>query len=158
MDLRLKSAAFENGGPIPRLHTCDGRNLSPPLFWSGIPDATKSLSLMVDDPDAPRRVFLHWLVFDLPPATVSLPEGVKPRVEMEGGGFQGRNDFGDVGYGGPCPPTGTHSYVFALYALSEKLGLSERATREDFLQAVSGKTLAQARLVGRYSRARGTIV
>jgi Raf kinase inhibitor-like YbhB/YbcL family protein len=158
MELRLKSAAFSNGGPIPRLHTCDGRNLSPPLFWSGVPDGTKSLCLMVDDPDAPRRIFLHWLVTDLPPSLLQLSEGIKPRVEMEGGGFQGRNDFGDIGYGGPCPPAGTHNYAFTLYALSEPLGLSERATRDDFLKAIGGKTLGQARLVGRYSRSRGTIV
>jgi Raf kinase inhibitor-like YbhB/YbcL family protein len=158
MELRLKSQAFENGALIPRIHTCDGRNLSPQLFWSGVPVDTKSLSLMVDDPDAPRRIFLHWLVTDLPPTLLQLPEGIKPRFEMDGGGFQGRNDFGDIGYGGPCPPTGTHNYVFTLYALSESLALSERATRDDFLKAIGGRTIAQARLVGRYSRSRATRV
>ena len=158
MELRLKSAAFENGALIPRIHTCDGRNLSPPLFWSGVPPDTKSFALLMDDPDAPRRIFVHWIVTDLPPTLLQLPEGIKPRLEMDGGGFQGRNDFGDIGYGGPCPPTGTHNYVFTLYAMSDKLALSERATREDFLRAVGGRTIAQARLVGRYSRSRATRV
>lgn len=154
MELRLKSAAFENGALIPRLHTCDGRNLSPALFWSGVPERTESLAIVVDDPDAPGRTFLHWLVLDLPAATTSLPEGVPPRPAIEGGGIQARNDFGEVGWGGPCPPSGTHSYVFTLYALSTgKLELPARATRDDFLRVVAGRTLAQSRLVGLYARA-----
>ena len=158
MELRLKSPAFENGALIPRVHTCDGRNASPPLFWTGVPEGTKSFALLMDDPDAPRRVFTHWIVGDIPPTATGLPEGVKPRYEIEGGGTQGRNDFGDVGYGGPCPPSGTHNYVFTLYALSGKLELSDRARRDDFLAAVAGKTIAQARLVGRYDRSRATRV
>jgi len=153
MELRLKSAAFENGGTIPRLYTCEGKNLSPPLFWSGAPQGTQTFALLVDDPDAPGKSFLHWLVFDLPAAAAALPEGVPPHPVIEGGGAQGRNDFGDLGYGGPCPPSGTHSYVFTLYAVAGKLDLAPRATREEFSKSLQGRTLGQARLVGRYARA-----
>ena len=152
----LKSAAFENGGFIPRLHTCDGKDMSPPLFWTGIPQKTASLALIVEDPDAPRKTWVHWVLFDLPPETAGLPEGVRARPVLEGGGVHGVNDFGNVGYGGPCPPSGTHSYVFTLYALDSKLGLPPRATREEVGAGMQGHILSQSRLVGRYSRSRQT--
>lgn len=153
MELRLKSTAFENGGLIPRQHTCDGKDLSPALFWSGVPPGAKTLALLVDDPDAPGRTFLHWLIFNLPATATGLPEGVPPRTAVEKDGTQGLNDFGNLGYGGPCPPSGTHSYVFTLYAVDATLELGPRATREDFSHAIAGHALGQARLVGRYTRA-----
>lgn len=156
MQMRLKSAAFGDGSMIPRVHTCDGRNVSPPLFWSGVPAEAKSLAILVDDPDAPGRTFMHWMVFDLPPTLTSLPEAIRPRREIEGGGTQGKNDFGNLGWGGPCPPSGTHGYVFTLYALSETLNLPERADREAFLRAIDGRVLSEAKLVGHYARSRGT--
>lgn len=148
----LKSAAFEDGGMIPRQHTCDGKDISPALFWSGTPDKTASLALMMDDPDAPRKTWVHWVVFDLPSTMTSLPEGVPPRATLEPAGTQGINDFGNIGYGGPCPPSGTHNYVFTLYALDCKLGLKFRSTKDEVVSAMQGHILSQARLIGRYSR------
>jgi Raf kinase inhibitor-like YbhB/YbcL family protein len=153
----LKSSAFESGSFIPRLHTCDGKDLSPELFWSGVPAKTGSLALIVDDPDAPRKAWVHWVLFDLPATTTGLPEGIRSDKSLEGGGVQGINDFGNLGYGGPCPPSGTHSYVFTLYALFQKLGLPSGSTRSDVATAMEGHILAQARLVGRYSRSRSTV-
>lgn len=153
----LKSTAFENGGFIPRLHTCDGKDLSPALFWSGVPSKTASLALVVDDPDAPRHPWVHWVLFDLPATATGLPEGVPPNPMVEGGGIHGTNDFGNLGWGGPCPPSGTHSYVFTLYALFQKVGLTSRATRAEVAVAMQGHILAQARLIGRYSRSRPTL-
>jgi Raf kinase inhibitor-like YbhB/YbcL family protein len=153
----LKSSAFENGGFIPRIHTCDSKDVSPALFWSGIPPMTAALSLIVDDPDAPKKNWVHWVLFDLPPGVTGLPEGVQPNPVIEMGGVHGVNDFGNLGYGGPCPPSGTHNYVFTLYALDRKLDLPSRSTRAAVLAAMQGHMLAQARLIGRYSRSRSTL-
>jgi Raf kinase inhibitor-like YbhB/YbcL family protein len=153
----LKSAAFENGSLIPRLHACDGKDVSPALFWSGVPDKTSSLALIVEDPDAPRKAWVHWVLFDLPATLTDLPEGVPAIPVLERGGVHGVNDFGNLGYGGPCPPSGTHSYVFTLYALYQKLDLKPRSTRGDVVGAMQGHILAQARLIGRYSRSRATL-
>jgi Raf kinase inhibitor-like YbhB/YbcL family protein len=153
----LKSAAFENGAFIPRLHTCDGRDVSPALFWSGVPEKAASLALLVEDPDAPRKAWVHWVLYDLPVTTVELSEGVPASPVVPGGGSQGVNDFGNLGYGGPCPPSGTHSYVFTLYALFQKLGLKGRPTRNDVFAAMQGHILGQARLIGRYGRGRPTL-
>jgi Raf kinase inhibitor-like YbhB/YbcL family protein len=152
--LVLKSGAFENGASIPRLHTCDGKDVSPQLFWTHPPEKTVSFVLLVEDPDAPRKTWAHWVVYDLPPAATGLPEAVPPRAAIEGGGVQGINDFGNLGYGGPCPPSGTHSYVFTLSALDKKLELPARCTRNEVVAAMQGHTLSQARLIGRYSRNR----
>lgn len=150
--LTLKSSAFQDGGLIPRLHTCDGRDVSPALFWTGAPEGVKTFALIVDDPDAPRKTFVHWVVFDLPSGAAALPEGVPPGPAIEGGGSQGFNDFGKLGYGGPCPPSGTHNYVFTLYAASARLDLTGRVTKEEVLHAIQKRVLAQVRLTGRYSR------
>jgi Raf kinase inhibitor-like YbhB/YbcL family protein len=153
----LKSAVFENGSFIPRLHTCDGKDVSPALFWSGVPDKASSLALIVEDPDAPRKAWVHWVLFDLPATTTDLPEGVPAIPVLKGGGAHGVNDFGNLGYGGPCPPSGTHNYVFTLYALYQKLGLKPSSPRGDVVGAMQGHILAQARLIGRYSRSRATL-
>lgn len=152
MPLNLTSAAFRDGDSIPPKHTCDGDDVSPPLSWSEAPAETGSFALVCDDPDAPGRVWVHWVVFDLPPAAGALPEGVPPREEVPGGGLQGRNDFRKIGYGGPCPPSGTHRYEFRLYALDAKLGLRAGATKGDLLAALEGHVLAEAKLTGKYSR------
>jgi len=152
MTFALKSSAFEEMGTIPRQFTCDGKDVSPPLAWSGAPEKTAAFALAVDDPDAPRKTWVHWVVSDLPGASTSLPEGVPPRDTLQNGARQGVNDFGKVGWGGPCPPSGTHRYVFTLYALDAALSLPERFTREDLTRAVKGHTLAEVRLTGRYSR------
>jgi Raf kinase inhibitor-like YbhB/YbcL family protein len=155
--IRLESAAFKDGGTIPKAHTCDGRGTSPPLAWSGVPEAARSLALIVEDPDAPGGTFTHWVLFDVPPGTKGLGEGIPPEGEVRltpagAAARQGRNDFGKLGYGGPCPPRGTHRYVFLLYALDAPLNLKPGATRDDLLRAMKGHILAEGRLMGRYSR------
>lgn len=150
--MQLTSRTFREGGAIPAHCTCDGEDVSPPLEWSGLPEGTKSLSLICDDPDAPAGVWVHWVVYDLPPSSIGLPEGVPPREEIAGGGRQGKNDFRKVGYGGPCPPSGTHRYVFALSALDRTLGLAAGATKAQVVAAMRGHVLAEGKLTGKYTR------
>ena len=148
----LLSTAFKNGEEIPRKYTCDGEDLSPPLKWSGAPPETKSYALIVYDPDAPKGIFYHWLLYNIPPDLTSLPEGV-PKGGETPYGLQGINDFGALGYGGPCPPPGsTHHYVFMLLALDTKLDIKAGATINDLLKALDGHVLAYAKLVGTYGR------
>jgi Raf kinase inhibitor-like YbhB/YbcL family protein len=149
--LQIESSAFSEGGQIPRQYTCDGKDISPPLSWSGVPEGAKSLALICDDPDA-SKTFAHWVIFDLPPRTSGLPEGVPPRESVSGGGAQGTNDFRKVGYGGPCPPSGTHRYMFKIYALDTQLKLAAGATKADVERAMKGHVLAEATLMGKYSR------
>jgi len=150
--LQLSSASFEEGGMIPRRHTCDGPDLSPPLAWSGVPAEAAALALICDDPDAPVGTWVHWVVYDLPPEVSGLAEGVPAQEVLDSGGRQGRNDFRRIGYGGPCPPSGTHRYYFKLYALDAKVGLSPGATKKRLLRAMEGHVLAEAQLMGRYKR------
>jgi len=153
MSFSLKSAAFTEGAPIPQRNTCDGANASPPLTWSGQPEAAKSFALITDDPDAPSGTFTHWVVFDIPAAQKELPEGQHPG----GIGVSGRNDFGKIGYAGPCPPKGhgPHRYYFTLWALDvPSLGLKEGASRETVEGKMKGHVLATARLMGKYERRR----
>ena len=152
MALDLRSPAFSEGSRIPSKYTCDGKDASPPLSWTGIPAGGKSLALTCDDPDAPAGLWVHWVVFDLPPSATGLPEGVAATPEISGGGRQGKNDFRKIGYGGPCPPSGTHRYVFTLYAVDRTLGLPAGATRQDLLAAIKNHTLGEATLTGTYSR------
>jgi Raf kinase inhibitor-like YbhB/YbcL family protein len=151
MSFRLESPAFAEGGTIPRLHTCEGADLSPALEWSGEPEGTKSYVLIVDDPDAPVGTWNHWLLWDLPAATRTLPQGFKAGQAGE----SGTNDFGRSGYGGPCPPRGhgPHRYYFKLYAVKIlSLGLRRGAKRADLDKALEGHVLAEARCMGRYER------
>jgi Raf kinase inhibitor-like YbhB/YbcL family protein len=154
----LKSTAFENGGRIPRQYTCDGKDVSPALFWTGVPARTAALALLVNDPDAPHGDWVHWVLFDLPASRRDLPEQIPPKETVDGGGTHGLNDFGKLGWGGPCPPSGMHQYVFALHALDTALRLGPRATRDDVVGAMQGHTLGVARLVGQYARGRETSV
>lgn len=141
----LRSSVFGPGGKIPRVHTCDGRNLSPALRWTAPPPGTRSFALLMDDPDAPSGTFTHWLAWGIPAKARSLPLGGRAPAE-------GRNDAGRIGYIGPCPPSGRHRYVFRLYALRAPLRLARGASRAAFLTALRGKVLAAARLVGTYER------
>jgi Raf kinase inhibitor-like YbhB/YbcL family protein len=152
MTMEITSTAFAEEGMIPRRFTCDGEDISPPLSWKGVPEGTKSLALIADDPDAPRKTWVHWVVFNLPAGSSGLPENVPPEKTLAGGGRQGTSDFGRIGYGGPCPPSGTHRYFFKLYALDAELGLAPGVTREELLQAMAGHVLAEAHLMGRYRR------
>ncbi|MDD5556657.1 MAG: YbhB/YbcL family Raf kinase inhibitor-like protein [bacterium] len=150
--IRLVSAAFRDGEAIPRKHTCDGADVSPPLAWENLPAGTKGIALVCDDPDAPAGTWVHWVAWDIPPEAEGLPEGVPPAGALPGGGRQGVNDFGKTGYGGPCPPSGTHRYYFRVYALDAVLGLSGKVTKERLLQAMQGRVLAEGRLMGTYRR------
>ena len=152
MAIRVESPAFSEGGTIPRPHTCDGKDLSPPLSWSGVPQEAKSLALICDDPDAPGKAWVHWVVFDLPASLTGLPQGVPAQKTVPGGGLQGVNDFRKIGYGGPCPPGGTHSYAFKVYALDTEVALAAGATKADLERAMKGHVLAEGSLTGRYSR------
>jgi len=152
MKITVTSAVFQEGGMIPEKYTCDGADISPPLAWSAAPAGTKSIALICDDPDAPMGTWVHWVVCDIPSSVNGLPEHVPPLERLENGARQGANDFGKVGYGGPCPPGGTHRYFFKLYALDVKLALSGRVTKERLRGAMGGHILAEGQLMGKYKR------
>jgi len=143
MDFRLTSPAFADGAAIPDKYTCKGENLSPPLSITGAPEATASLALILHDPDSPSGNFLHWTMWNMPANTAAITENAAPL-----GSVSGVNDFGETRYGGPCPHTGTHHYVFDLYALDVELALSPGATRQELQDAMEGHVLMQARLTG----------
>jgi Raf kinase inhibitor-like YbhB/YbcL family protein len=146
-EFALESSAFQHAQPIPRRHTCEGEDVSPPLRWTNVPDGTRALALVVDDPDAPGGVFTHWVAWGLDPAAAELGEG-------ESAPSEGRNDFGTAGYRGPCPPPGhgPHRYHFSLYALDAEPGLRAGARKTDLQQAIEGHVLTTAELVGTYER------
>jgi hypothetical protein len=151
--MQLNSAAFTEGGAIPAKHTCDAKNVSPPLKWSGVPASAKSLALIVDDPDAPVGTWVHWVLYDLPATTTGLAEDLPRSQYVTGGAKQGLNDFKHLGYGGPCPPPGKpHRYFFKLYALDAVLDLKPGLTKRDLEQAMEKHLLAQAQLMGTYQR------
>ncbi len=153
MTVTLKCPAFSEGGEIPRKHTCDGADLSPELNWGGVTPAAHSLAIIVDDPDAPRGTWTHWLVWNIPPHHTSLPEGVPTSEVLEGGAVQGTNDFNRLGYGGPCPPPGKpHRYFFRLFALNTRLTLPAGATRKEVDRAMKGHILSEAEWMGTYKR------
>ncbi|MDA2930842.1 YbhB/YbcL family Raf kinase inhibitor-like protein [Acidobacteria bacterium AH-259-O06] len=137
---------------MPPRYTCDGEDISPPLKWSDPPENTKSFALIADDPDAPVGTWVHWVLYNLPAETRGLPEAVPGEAELADGSRQGQNSWRRLGYGGPCPPGGTHRYFFKLYALKAALDLAAGASKEQVLQAMEGQILAQTELMGRYSR------
>ncbi|MBC7259110.1 MAG: YbhB/YbcL family Raf kinase inhibitor-like protein [Chloroflexi bacterium] len=150
--LTLTSPAFPAGGEIPRKYTCDGENVSPPLEWGAPPQGTQSLVLIMDDPDAPAGVWDHWLLYNLPADARGLPEGIAPDAARPDGSRHGANSWGRLGYGGPCPPSGTHRYFFRLYALDTTLNLAAGANKAQVLAAMAGHVLAQGELMGTYRR------
>lgn len=153
MSFTLQSPQWKPGEDIPRQFTCDGKDVSPPLRWTEAPAGTESLSLVVEDPDAPGGIFTHWVLYDLPAGDRELPESVPQRDELTTGARQGQNSFGRIGYGGPCPPPGpAHRYFFRLYALDRKIDLRAGAGPADLNRAMRGHILAQAELMGRYKR------
>ncbi len=149
-DLELKSAAFEYQAFIPATYTCDGEDVSPPLSWSAGPEGTASYALILDDPDAPNGTWVHWVAWNLP--GLELREGVLADAEGEGAPRQGTNSWGRVGYGGPCPPSGTHRYFFKLYALNEVLDLPDSTDKSGLLDAMEGHVLLSGDLLGLYAR------
>ena len=153
MALSITSTAFKDGKRIPKKYTCESDDISPALAWSDVPSAAKSLALIMDDPDAPMGVFTHWVLFNLPSDLSALGEGQPTSERLGNDAKHGINDFGRVGYGGPCPPPGApHRYFFAIYALDTSLKLKPRSTKQQVLAAIKGHVLAEARLVGTYSR------
>jgi len=152
VQVKLSSTAFQDNGLIPPKYTCDGDNVSPPLAWSGVPANAKSIALIVDDPDAPAKTWVQWVLFDVPIATSELAEAVPPQPSLSSGGKHGKNDFNKLGYGGPCPPSGTHRYFFKIYALDVETGLQPGASKEDLMSAMEGHILKQGELMGTYKR------
>jgi Raf kinase inhibitor-like YbhB/YbcL family protein len=151
--MNLTSTSFQAGSQIPAKFTCSGAGISPQLAWSAPPAGTVSFALIVTDPDAPGQTFVHWVLYGLPAETRALPEALPGIGQLADGGRQGRNDFGDLGYGGPCPPPGSpHHYVFTLYALDAKLNLPVGATRAQVEAAMQGHILASGELIGVYRR------
>lgn len=151
MALQIKSSAFDQGALIPTKYTCDGGDLSPPLSWSGIPAGTKSLALVMDDPDAPVGNWDHWILFNLPPQTTGFQENVKA---LPAGTISGKNSWKRLGYGGPCPPDREHRYFFKLYALDVMLDLEEAVTKKELEAVMQEHILEKAELMGRYDRKR----
>ena len=150
--MQVTSPAFKEGQPIPRHYTCDGVNISPPLDWTGVPKSAKTIAIIADDPDAPSGTFVHWVIYNLPAENIGLVENLPPSESLKAGGFQGKNDFEKIGYGGPCPPSGTHRYLFKVYALDSDLPLKAGATKAEVEKAMQGHIVAQAQLMGTYSR------
>ncbi len=153
--MQLTSSAFQQGSSIPVQHTCDDANVSPPLQWTGVPPASKTLALIADDPDAPMGTWVHWVLYDLPLSVSALPEAIARTQYAVAGAKQGVNDFGHLGYGGPCPPPGKpHRYFFKLFALDIELPLAPGATKAQVEKGIAGHVLAQAELMGTYQRRR----
>ncbi len=152
VNMELKSKAFQDGGMIPKKYTCDGMDISPPLEWDAVPEGTKSLAIICDDPDAPMGTWVHWVYYNIPASVKGIPEHVATSANPPTGGTQGTNDFRKLGYGGPCPPGGTHRYFFKLYALDSVLSLNPGATKRQLLDSMEGHVLAETQLMGRYRR------
>jgi Raf kinase inhibitor-like YbhB/YbcL family protein len=156
--LQITSTAFEHGAGIPRIYTCQGKDCSPPLSWSGVPAGTRSLVLIVDDPDAPdpaapKMTWVHWVLYNMAPDCSGLAQAVAPTA-LPAGTLQGKNDWKRTGYGGPCPPIGRHRYFHKLFALDAELADLGQPTKDQLLKAMDGHILAQAELVGTYQKER----
>ena len=157
MAFEITSTSFAHRGEIPRKYTCEGTDVSPPLAWSAIPDGTKSLALIVDDPDAPdpaapKMTWVHWVLYNIPPKTTGFPETVASRG-LAAGTLEGKNDWRRTGYGGPCPPIGRHRYFHKLYALDTVLPNLGEPTKADLEKAMKGHVLGRAELIGTYQKA-----
>jgi Raf kinase inhibitor-like YbhB/YbcL family protein len=152
MALVITSSAFSEGQAIPNHYTCDGPDVSPDLAWSGVPETAASLALICDDPDAPVGTWVHWVLFNIPADADGLSAEIPSDAILENGARHGKNDFGKLGYGGPCPPGGTHRYFFKLYALDTQVELDSGSTKAQLLEAMEGHILAEAQLMGTYKR------
>ena len=150
--MEVRSQAFKPGGMIPAKYTCDGADISPPLTWPDPPAGTKSFALIIDDPDAPVGTWVHWVIWNIPATARGLEENVPKTASLPNGARQGTNDFKRTGYGGPCPPSGTHRYFFKLYALGSTLSLSPETTKSVLEDTMRRHILAQSELIGKYTR------
>jgi Raf kinase inhibitor-like YbhB/YbcL family protein len=152
MALSIASPAFKNGSSIPAIYSCKGRDISPALSWSDAPSGTKSFSLIMDDPDAPGGTWVHWVIYNIPASAGRLQEAVPVQAKLADGSLNGTNSWGNLGYGGPCPPSGTHRYFFKLYALDTMLGLPSGANKQNLLSAMMNHILALVELIGTFSK------
>jgi Raf kinase inhibitor-like YbhB/YbcL family protein len=152
MSIQLTSNAFVNEGSIPARYACTGENISPALIWNDPPEGTQSFALIMDDPDAPGGAWVHWVLFNIPASSRGLSEAIPSEETLSDGSMHGENSSGNLGYNGPCPPSGTHRYFFKLYALDERLGLSAGADKGELLKAMEGHILAEAELMGIFSK------
>lgn len=152
--MQITSSAFTEGSMVPAKYTCDGQDISPPLEWKNVPAGTKSFALVSDDPDAPMGTWVHWVAYNIPSNITKLDEDVKPEKEFKNKMRQGSNSWPKIGYGGPCPPSGTHRYYFTLFALDTVLDIKPGATKAQVLQAMKGHALEEAQLMGKYKRQR----
>ena len=153
MAFNIVTTAFEQGHSIPREHTCEGDDISPPLRWDGEPGGTVSYALIMEDPDAPGGTFTHWIVYNLPPDVHELEKIIPIQKNLDNGAHQAKNDFGKIGYGGPCPPKGEeHRYFFRIYALKKKLPPESIQNGSDFHEAIKENVLAEAEYMGKYYR------
>lgn len=148
----IQSAGFAKNELIPARYTCDGKNISLPLEWSGVPMHTKSFALIMDDPEAPAQTWVHWVLYNIPADTQELKEDIPSEKKLADGALHGINDFKNYGYGGPCPPSGTHHYFLKLYALDTLPDLNPGLTKQQLLDAADGHVLAKAQLIGKYKR------
>lgn len=152
MSIEVRSTAFEEGGMIPAKYTCDGKDISPPLQWAQVPEGTQSIALIADDPDAPSGTFVHWVLYGLSPDRHELTGDLPRDKTLPNGARQGVNSFGKIGYGGPCPPSGTHRYYFKLYALNTDLDLPPGESKAKLLNAMANHIVAKGQIMGRYKR------
>ena len=152
MSIKLTSPAFKEGGTIPSKYTCDADDISPLLNWENIPDGTESIAIIMDDPDAPRGTWVHWVIYNIKPDKSELHENIPTTEVINDGSLQGSNSWGSIGYGGPCPPRGTHRYFFYIYALDSATLLEPGATKEELLESMRGHILDDGKLMGRYER------
>ena len=150
--MEILSSAFDEGAIIPEKYTCDDIDISPPLKWSSIPEGTKTFAIICDDPDAPMGTWVHWVIYNLSADINELSENIPPSEILTNGAKQGKNDFGKIGYGGPCPPGGTHRYYFKVYALSKELMVESGITKSELLKAMERHILSEGKLMGRYKR------
>lgn len=152
MSIKVTSTAFEEGTIIPAKYTCDGDDVSPPLAWKGVPEDAESIALICDDPDAPMGTWVHWVVWNMPADKTGLEEGIASDRTLPDGTRQGMTDFKKTGYGGPCPPSGTHRYYFKVYALDTKLDIDGDSKKSGLVEAMEGHILAEGRIMGKYKR------
>jgi Raf kinase inhibitor-like YbhB/YbcL family protein len=151
MNFTFSSPAFGYGQSIPAVYSCKGKDISPPLQWSDLPQGTKALALIMEDPDAPMGTWVHWVIYNIPPTRSGLEEAIPLHERLPDGTLQGKNSWRRIGYGGPCPPSGTHRYFFRLYALDRSLPLAPGATREELLKAMQGHILGQGEWMGTFA-------
>jgi Raf kinase inhibitor-like YbhB/YbcL family protein len=150
--MEIKSSAFKEGETIPVKYTCDDLDISPPVEWSEGPSGTRTFTLICDDPDAPKGTWVHWVMYNIPADLLKLPENTPKTETLSSGARQGKTDFGSIGYGGPCPPSGTHRYYFKIYALDYAPDYKLVITKKELLKLMEGHTLDEGQLMGRYKR------